>query len=188
MFSHDTQHSLQMIVDLVNTDPAYGDGESLPDEAALEAFVAEHKISNVPRLSARDVATVHRVRGEFGTFFGVADPVSAAGLVNRLVSRATVRPRLTNHDDFGWHLHYFAPNASLGEHLAVDGGMALAHVVAADEIDRLRACDSPACRSVLVDLSRNGSKRYCDASTCGNRLHVAAYRRRKRSELLARRA
>ena len=188
MFSHDTQHSLQTIVDLVNTDPAYGDGESLPDEAALEAFVAEHKISNVPRLSIGDVATVHRVRREFAAFFGVADPVSAAQLVNHLVARATVRPRLTNHDDFGWHLHYFAPNARLAEHLAVDGGMALAHVVAADEVDRLRACDSPTCRSVLVDLSRNGSKRYCDASTCGNRLHVAAYRQRKRSELLARQA
>ncbi len=30
MFSHDTEHSLQTIVDLVNTDPAYNDTEALP--------------------------------------------------------------------------------------------------------------------------------------------------------------
>jgi predicted RNA-binding Zn ribbon-like protein len=34
---------------------------------------------------------------------------------------------------------------------------------------------------VLVDLSRNRSKRYCDSRTCGNRLHVAAYRERQRA-------
>jgi predicted RNA-binding Zn ribbon-like protein len=59
--------------------------------------------------------------------------------------------------------------------------MALAQVVAVDEIDRLRVCEAPDCQAVLLDLSRNRSKRYCDARTCGNRLNVAAYRERKRS-------
>jgi hypothetical protein len=39
----------------------------------------------------------------------------------------------------------------------------------------------PDCDQVLVDLSRNRSKRYCDARTCGNRVHVAAYRARRRA-------
>ena len=158
MFSHDTEHSLQTIVDLVNTDPSFGDDEGLPDVEAL------------------------------GRFFGLADRLEAAELANGLISRATVRPRLTDHDDYDWHLHYFSPEATLAEHLAVDGGMALAHVVTIDEIDRLRICEAPTCHAVLLDLSRNSSKRYCDASTCGNRLHVAAYRRRKRSENIANRA
>ena len=59
--------------------------------------------------------------------------------------------------------------------------MALAQVVAAEETERLRVCEAPDCEAVLVDLSRNRSKRYCDARTCGNRLNVAAYRQRKRS-------
>jgi predicted RNA-binding Zn ribbon-like protein len=33
---------------------------------------------------------------------------------------------------------------------------------------------------VLVDLSKNSSKRYCDTGNCGNRTNVAAYRARKR--------
>jgi predicted RNA-binding Zn ribbon-like protein len=69
----------------------------------------------------------------------------------------------------------------LAEHLAVDGGMALAQVLAAGERERLRVCEAPDCRQVLVDLSRNRSKRYCDARTCGNRLHVAAYRERQKA-------
>ena len=40
-------------------------------------------------------------------------------------------------------------------------------------------CASPTCRDVFVDLSRNRSRRYCDSRTCGNRLHVAAYRARR---------
>jgi predicted RNA-binding Zn ribbon-like protein len=92
-----------------------------------------------------------------------------------------VRPRLTNHDGHDWHIHYFSPGASLADHLAVDGGMALAHVVSAGEVDRLRVCEAPDCQAVLLDLSRNRSKRYCDARTCGNRLNVAAYRERKRT-------
>lgn len=182
MFGHDTERSLQTIVDLVNTDPAYDDEEGLPDVEALKTFVAEHRISHGEPLSEGDVVAVRGVRRGFGEFFGVTDAVTAATLVNGLLSQATVRPRLTNHDDYGWHLHYFAPGASLVEHLAVDGGMAVAQVIAADEIGRLRTCAAPTCSAVLLDLSRNRSKRYCDASTCGNRLHVAAYRERKRSE------
>lgn len=184
MFGHDTEQSLETIVDLVNTDPEYDDEEGLGDVASLNAFVARHRISHGDRLSQADVAAVQSVRSQFAPFFGLNDAVDAATVVNELLAGVTVRPRLTNHDDYEWHMHYFAPGASLAEHLAADGGMALAHVVAADEVGRLRVCAAPACRAVLLDLSRNRSKRYCDASTCGNRLHVAAYRERKRSGLL----
>jgi hypothetical protein len=188
MFSHDTEHSLQTIVDLVNTDPSYNDTESLADVPALTEFVATHRISHVEKLTFDDLVAVRATRLDFGRLFGLKDIVEAAALVNRLIGRATVRPRLTNHDDYDWHLHYFSPEASLAEHLAVDGGMAIAQVITSDEIDRLRICEAPTCHAVLLDLSRNSSKRYCDASTCGNRLHVAAYRERKRSEQLARQA
>ena len=59
--------------------------------------------------------------------------------------------------------------------------MALAFVIAAGEWHRLAICATPDCDRVLVDLSRNRSKRYCDARTCGNRLHVAAYRARQKT-------
>jgi predicted RNA-binding Zn ribbon-like protein len=185
IFSHDTHFSLRAVVDLVNTSPACGGTESLPDAASLRAFVADHHVSSVVDSDYADVAAIHQVRERFRMVFGLADPVDVAARVNSLLAEAPVCPRLTNHDGYDWHVHYFAPGARLADHLAVDGGMALAHVVATGETDRLRVCEAPDCSSVLVDLSRNRSKRYCDARTCGNRLNVAAYRARKRGLITA---
>ena len=51
----------------------------------------------------------------------------------------------------------------------------------ANDLARLRLCAADDCTDVLVDLSRNKSKRYCDTGNCGNRTNVAAYRARKRT-------
>ena len=100
---------------------------------------------------------MHALRDAVAAVFDAADDRSAAEAVNTLVSRATVTPRLTDHDGYDWHVHYFAPGASLAEHLTIDCGMALAHVVASGERERLRRCEAPDCDQVLVDLSRNRS-------------------------------
>lgn len=180
-FSHDTEQSLLVVVDLVNTTAECGGSEALADSHAVHAWVRTHHVSGVAPTEYGDVASIHCVRQQFRDCFGIYDAGSFAQRVNALVGQAPVQPRLTNHDGHPWHMHYFAPDATLAEHLAVDGGMALAHVVAFNEIDRLRVCEAPDCQAVLLDLSRNRSKRYCDARTCGNRLNVAAYRERKRS-------
>ena len=181
LFGHDTEHALDCVVDLVNTAPSATSDERLPDLAALATFVAEHQVSEVGDLDEADLHAVQDLRAALGAVFDCLDDASAAAAVNALVSGAGVTPRLTDHDGYSWHIHYFVPGASLAEHLTTDCGMALAHVVAAGERERLRRCAAPDCSQVLVDLSRNRSKRYCDARTCGNRLHVAAYRERQRA-------
>jgi predicted RNA-binding Zn ribbon-like protein len=180
LFSHDVEHALACVVDLVNS-TAEGTSTALDDLEALAAFVKRHDISEVGRLTEQDLAAVHALRDSIRPVFRCDTDAEAARLVNNLVSGARVTPRLTDHDGYALHLHYFSPGASLAEHLAVDCGMALAHVIAAGERERLRECEAPDCDQVLVDLSRNRSKRYCDARTCGNRLHVAAYRERQRA-------
>jgi predicted RNA-binding Zn ribbon-like protein len=182
MFSHDTELSLLAVVDLVNSAPECGGQERIPDAAALRAFVDRHHISAVTPRDIEDVTSIHGVRKRLRTVFGVYDQEAVAARVNALLAEAPVSPRLTNHDDYGWHVHYFAPGVTLAEHVAVDGGMALAHVVSLGETERLRVCEAPDCDAVLIDLSRNRSKRYCDVRACGNRLNVAAYRERKRLE------
>ena len=185
LFSHDTEHSLSCVVDLVNSAPSGSSEELLPDLDALGDFVARHEVSDVTQLTRSDLAAVHALRDRIRPVFGSADDESAAQTVNALVAEAPVTPRLTDHDQYSWHMHYYSPGASLAEHLAVDCGMALAHVISAGERERLRLCEAPDCDQVLVDLSRNRSKRYCDARTCGNRLHVAAYRERRRQDAAA---
>jgi predicted RNA-binding Zn ribbon-like protein len=182
-FSHDTEHSLACVVDLVNSAPTPGTVELLPDLDALSDFVARHDISEVSRLTIRDLKDVYRLREDIRRVFASDSDARACAIVNRLISQAAVTPRMTDHDGFDWHIHYFSPGASLADHLAVDCGMALAQVIASGERERLRRCEAPDCEQVLVDLSRNRSKRYCDARTCGNRLHVAAYRERQRAAL-----
>lgn len=181
LFSHDTEHSLACVVELVNSSPGTAGEELLPDVTALAQFVARHEVSEVGDLDDRDLAAVHELRDLIRPVFAAPDDRAAATLVNGLVGRAAVTPRLTHHDGYSWHIHYHSPGAALAEHLAVDGGMALAQVLAAGERERLRVCEAPDCEQVLVDLSRNRSKRYCDARTCGNRLHVAAYRERQKA-------
>lgn len=178
---HDTEHALATVVDLVNTDPRVAGSEGLPDAAALRAFIDEHQVSEIGELSAADVTAVHRLRRRLRDIVAAPDDATAIALVNALVADARTTPRLTDHDGWPLHIHYFAPGARVAEHLAADGAMALAHLLAAGERDRLRTCAAPDCSRVLVDLSRNRSKRYCDARTCGNRLHVAAYRARRRA-------
>ena len=181
MFSHDIERALGCIVHLMNSAPSAVRDENLPDLEALKAFVVQHAVSEVGELTSRDLVEVHAVRAAIAAVFDARDEQAAADAVNSLVSGAAVTPRLTHHDGYDWHVHYFAPGASLAEHLTIDCGMALAHVVAAGERERLRRCEAPDCDLALVDLSRNRSKRYCDARGCGNRLHVAAYRERRRA-------
>ena len=59
--------------------------------------------------------------------------------------------------------------------------MGFVDVIRGDERDRIRICAADDCEAVLVDFSRNRSKRYCDTGNCGNRANVAAYRARRAS-------
>ena len=56
--------------------------------------------------------------------------------------------------------------------------MAFVDIVRGKELTRLRICAFPTCSNVVIDLSKNRSKRFCEAG-CGNRAAVAAYRARK---------
>lgn len=179
-FGHDTQQALGVVVDLVNTAAETCGEEHLTGLDGLRAFVDRNEISEVGDLDGADLVAVRRLRGRFRAVFLAGEQRAAVDQVNAIVAEARTTPRLTDHDGYDWHVHYFAPGATLAEHLAADGGMALAFVLAAGQLDRLRTCDAPNCDRVLVDLSRNRSRRYCDSRTCGNRLHVAAYRARRR--------
>ncbi|MFI9830155.1 CGNR zinc finger domain-containing protein [Streptomyces sp. NPDC051913] len=181
LITHDTRCALDAVVDLVNTAPEdTTTPDALPDVAALEDFVRKNQISDVGVLSEFDLSAVRKIRGRFAAIFSAPDARAAAGMINDLVAAAGTTPRLTDHDGYDWHVHYFAPGASVADHLAADCGMALAFFVVAGEQERLRRCEAPDCRRAFVDLSRNRSRRYCDSRTCGNRLHVAAYRARRK--------
>jgi len=184
---HDTQHALMTVVDLVNSRPSASRADRMADLADLQAFVERREVSEAGALGESDLAAVRRLRDRLMAIVVAAGADDDTGhgeavrLVNDLVADGRTTPRLTDHDGWPLHMHYYAPGARLAEHLAADCGMALAFVIAAGERQRLAVCAAPDCDRVLVDLSRNRSKRYCDSRTCGNRLHVAAYRARQKT-------
>ncbi|MFF2326351.1 MULTISPECIES: CGNR zinc finger domain-containing protein [unclassified Streptomyces] len=189
LIPHDTRIALDTVIDLLNSAPESGPpgsgqpeggAEGLADVEALYDFARRHRISGVGALHEKDLRAVQDVRTRFAAIFATDDAETAASLVNTLVAAAGTTPQLSNHDGYDWHVHYFAPDASLADHLAADCGMALAFIVVAGEQERLRRCEAPDCRRAFVDLSRNRSRRYCSSRTCGNRLHVAAYRARRK--------
>lgn len=145
LITHDTRCALDAVVDLVNTAP---DGESaetegLADVAALGEFVRSHDISDVGVLTERDLAGCPADPQPLLRGLRLPEPQAAAAVINELVAAAGTTPRLTDHDGYDWHVHYFAPGASIADHLAADCGMALAFFVVAGEQERLRRCEAP---------------------------------------------
>ena len=107
------------------------------------------------------------------------DEDQVADRVNQLLRHAGALPQLVTHGPYGWHLHATPAHAPLADRMAVEAAMALVDVVRLGELEQLRTCDADGCGDVLVDLSKNRSRRYCSTS-CTNRMNVAAFRARRR--------
>ncbi len=178
LFAHDTRAALVWAAALVNT-AANGD-EGLPDTAALTAVLDEHEWSGRRDGTDTELDAVRSVRPAWRELWSEPDADALAPRVNELLETSQARPRLTRHGDWGWHLHVSDDDAPLSDRMNAELAVALADLIRADELGRLRFCESPDCDAVFVDLSRNRSKRYCDTGNCGNRANVAAYRARKR--------
>jgi predicted RNA-binding Zn ribbon-like protein len=178
LFSHDTEVSLAETADLVNTVGAEGD--TLVTLADLDEFLARHPHSGVIRRTQNELESLRGLRARLRKFWTIHDRDAVAALVNEILDEADARPYLSRHDEWDWHLHVTRPETPLADRIAAEAAMAFLDLIRADALGRLRICAAADCDDVLIDLSKNSSKRYCDTGNCGNRTNVAAYRARKR--------
>lgn len=181
-FTHDVDVALANAAALVNTAPwascgGVSEEEGLPDVVALDEFVASWRWTGSRTHDAAELRGVQQFRRRLHEVWDM-EVEEAVGQVNVWLAEAQALPQLVIHDEFGWHLHATAAEAPLWRRMAVEAAMALVDVIRAEELDRLRFCAAQDCAQVLVDLSRNRSRRFCSV-TCGNRLAAAAYRRRR---------
>lgn len=175
LFAHDTEVALTAAAALVNTDRS--DRDDLADVEALDAFVARQQWTGSRSRTPDELAAVRALRPRLRRLWDVpAD--DAVQLVNALLRECRALPQLVDHGGFGWHVHATPPDAPLADRMAVEAAMAFVDVLRCREWDRLRVCAADDCADVLVDLSKNRSRRFCGAA-CGNRLNVAAYRARR---------
>jgi predicted RNA-binding Zn ribbon-like protein len=178
LFAHDTEVGLAGAAALVNT---AADGEErLPDPAALTAFLDQWQFTGSRAGDAAELAEVHQLRSVLARVWD-ADEDGVVAVVNQLLRAGNALPQLVRHDDWGYHVHATEPHAPVADRWGVEAAMALADGVRAGALDRLRRCAATGCSDVLVDLTKNASRRFCD-STCANREHVAAYRARRAAD------
>jgi predicted RNA-binding Zn ribbon-like protein len=175
LFTHDTEVSLHATAALVNT--ARGGREELGDVAALDAFVDEWRWTGSRAHDSGELEAVRALRPRLARLWELpADDL--VDLVNQMLRDANALPQLLKHDGWDYHIHATSPDAPLADRMAVDAAMAMADVIRAGELVRLRVCAADDCDDVLVDLSKNRSRRFCGL-TCANRVNVAAYRSRR---------
>ena len=174
LFAHDTEVALAAAAALVNTAQP---PDALPDVEALEAFVDRWGWTGPRRRDRAELEEVRALRPRLRGLWQLEEDAFAAE-VNAVLRGASALPQLVTHDGWGYHLHATAPGATLAERMAVEAAMAFVDVVRDGQLDRLRICAAADCDDVVVDLTRNRSRRFCDAG-CGNRAAVNAYRARK---------
>jgi predicted RNA-binding Zn ribbon-like protein len=177
MFAHDTEWGLVAAAALVNT--TVRDGELLPDVEALRRFVETNDYSGRRDLDDAELGQVQALRPRLRALWSEADVDRVAEAVNDLLAQTQARPILSRHDGWPWHLHLTPSDAPLASRIAAESAMAFADLIRVDELDRLRFCAAEDCDAVLVDLTRNRSRRFCDTGNCANRQHVKAYRARR---------
>ncbi|MFV2143452.1 MULTISPECIES: CGNR zinc finger domain-containing protein [Isoptericola] len=173
-FTPDAVEALQSATELVN---AAEPPATLTTVAELDAFFRRHRYTG--RLDGTEgeldavLALAPRLRELL-----LADRDDVAPLVNAMLAEVGAVPRLVRHEHEDWHLHAVEDDAPLADRILAETAMAMVDVVRADEHSRLDVCADADCSGVVLDLSRNRSRRYCSV-TCTNRNAQAAHRARR---------
>ena len=181
-FAPDTEDSLEFVVALGNTDPgaSRSGGDELAGIDQLSELLVKYAYSGRIDGDDRELRDVQRTRDLLRTVWTL-DRDRAVDEVNRMLADAKALPFLTRHDGSDWHMHATAPDAPLAERIRVEASLALTDVIRMNEMGRLRVCEADDCTGLLVDLSRNGSKRFCSVR-CANRMNMIAFRERQAGE------
>ncbi|MGN6503684.1 MAG: CGNR zinc finger domain-containing protein [Pseudolysinimonas sp.] len=178
-FAPDTEETLDFAVALANTRPeaSRSGADELSTVDELDALLDRWTFTGRREHDAREVREVRDIRAELPRLWKLTTD-EAVPILNAMLADGNARPWLYRHDGSDWHIHASELDAPLAERIAVDIALALVDVIRAGAQSRLRVCDADDCDGLFVDLSRNGSKRFCSVR-CGNRMNMIAFRSRQ---------
>jgi len=137
-----------------------------------------------PMLTERDPPALRRIQRDLRPVFAASSAGEAGEVVellNALLGRHPVTPRIVGHDAQSWHLHVADRRSGVAELLTAECLLGLAILVCDAGATRLGVCQASSCTNVFVDTSPNQSRRYC-SDRCSSRANVAAYRARRKAE------
>ncbi len=103
--------------------------------------------------------------------------------VNALLAAHPQRPRLSAGHEAApnWHIHMADVTASPATEVAAAAAWGIAHGIVHYGLDRWGHCGAADCDNYYLDTSTNRAKRFC-SPRCANRVHVAAFRSRKKAD------
>jgi predicted RNA-binding Zn ribbon-like protein len=154
----------------------------LTDLDALVAFL-EGREWLARQVNDRDVAVLRRFQRDLRPAFAASDLDDAQGVVdvlNALLEKHPITPRIADHDPANLHLHVANKAASVADLVIGESLLGLATLVCDFGPTRLGVCAAAPCTNVYVDTSPNQSRRYC-SDRCSSRANVAAYRARQKA-------
>ena len=152
------------------------------NDGQLAAVLMQGEVNGVQNLmvpgvgSASNVQEARKLQVLLRQLWGENED-SVAEAVNLLLAEAGARPQICRDVDGRYVLQQVSLGTA-GHQAAVQLAMAFVELLVCGELGRLRICGRSDCNKVMVDLSKNRSKRFCDI-TCGNQVAVGAYRARK---------
>jgi predicted RNA-binding Zn ribbon-like protein len=172
------------LVNAVTPTEAFGRPFEPPAGAQLHAAVREALRAGrktIPVISADDAEQLAQMAGWLRTVFDSVErgDVDAAALtLNALLAETGARPELEKHDGEPWHIHFHGRTNTAAEGWSAGCATGLAIVLGTEMYNRLGVCTAPRCDRVYVDVSRNGTRRFC-STACQNRVKAAAFRARQ---------
>ncbi|MEV0622574.1 CGNR zinc finger domain-containing protein [Nonomuraea sp. NPDC050404] len=186
-FNSHTDTVVRVAVSLVNeVTPGERRGRAFPAPVDTVAAVTSGLRAIYPtyrevnEAEAAELAEVAaRLRAVFAALAS-GDVDSAATQVNTLLAETRARPMLERHDGEPWHLHFHGTGGTTAGDWAASCATGLAIVLGSEFSDRLGVCTAPHCDRVYVDVSRNGTRRFC-STACQNRVKTAAFRARAKT-------
>jgi predicted RNA-binding Zn ribbon-like protein len=176
LFAHDTEAALVAAVVLVNSAE---DPDTLESTEQLSAFYDEQGYTGRLAGDQSELDELRALRSALRRLL-TATRDDAVEIVNAMLREAGALPQLVRHGEMDWHLHAVDDERPFATRIVVETAMAMIDVIRADEMSRLGVCADDTCQGLVLDLSRNRSRRFC-STACGNRAAVAAYRARQGS-------
>ncbi|MBC9226221.1 RNA-binding protein [Aeromicrobium sp. 636] len=173
-FTPDVADALGAAAELANSADEPDTLEAVED---LTEFFDRWEYTGARPRSRDDLEAVRGIRARLRELL-TADRAAAVDLVNAVLAEQQAVPRLVRHDHLDWHVHAIADDRPLHERILVETAMAMIDLIRADDLGRIGRCAASDCDGVVVDLSRNRSRKFC-STTCGNREAQAAYRARQ---------
>jgi predicted RNA-binding Zn ribbon-like protein len=160
----------QLAADLVNTRPRETDPEEkLTGLAEVEALLAQ---APEPAPAGRcDVEAMRALRPRLLAAFEAPSFEALAEALNPLLGDWRLQPA-----GAGWALGPAGDETRAGW-FGARAARGLAELALAYGLERLHLCRADDCLRAVVDVSRNGTRRYC-SRTCASRVNARIHRRR----------